>query len=73
MARPLNFWAGVDPNESSERRVSRFKQWFNRSRIGEIVKGRRYRQRPLTDRLIRKKALMREEYRAEKERNKYYQ
>lgn len=73
MARSSNFWASADQNESSEKRVARFKQWFNRSRIGEIVKGRRYHKKPLTDRLTRVKALMREDYRQQKERNKFYQ
>ncbi|MFA6024558.1 MAG: hypothetical protein WC777_05115 [Candidatus Gracilibacteria bacterium] len=73
MAHPTNFWVSADANESSEKRVARFKQWFNRSRIGELVKGRRYNQKDLTPRLIRKKALKREEYRAAREKNKFYQ
>lgn len=73
MARSQNFWAGADQNESSEKRVARFKQWFNRSRVADLVKSRRYHKRTVTPRLIRKKALMREGFRAEKERSKFYQ
>ncbi len=73
MARQNNFWVRADQNESSEKRVARFKQWFNRSRIGDIVKGRRYRERDLTKRLVRQSALKREGYRAERERSKFYQ
>lgn len=73
MARPANFWAGSDQNESSEKRVARFKQWFNRSRIGDTVKSRRYRKKKLTSRLTRIKALMREGFRSEREKNKFYQ
>ncbi|MFA5793051.1 MAG: hypothetical protein WC897_04265 [Candidatus Gracilibacteria bacterium] len=73
MVKLINFWVSADSNESSEKRVARFKQWFNRSRVGDLVKGRRYHKRALTDRLLREKALKREGYRAEKERNKFYQ
>jgi hypothetical protein len=68
-----NFFVKADPRESSEKRVSRFKQWFNRSRVGNLVKGRRYRKKKDTRRTSRDAALMREKYRAERERNKYYQ
>lgn len=73
MKRPVNFWASADQNESSEKRVARFKQWFNRSRIGDMVKSGRYNKRPLTKRLERISALKREGFRAERERNKFYQ
>lgn len=73
MARTGNFWVPSDSNESSEKRVARFKQWFNRSRIGDLVKDRRYNKRPLTKRLIRLRALKREQFRDEREKNKFYQ
>jgi ribosomal protein S21 len=73
MAHPTNFWVSADPNESSEKRVARFKQWFNRARIGDLVKDRRYNKKSLTKRLIRQRALKREDFRAAKERNKFYQ
>lgn len=72
MAHLRNFWASADSNESSEKRVARFKQWFNRSRIGDLLKGRRYHKKPLTKRLIRMRALKREEFRLEREKNKFY-
>jgi len=73
MAHPTNFWVSADANESSEKRVARFKQWFNRSRIGELVKGRRYNEKKLTKRLVRISALKREEFRDAREKNKFYQ
>lgn len=73
MSRQLNFWVSADQNESSEKRVSRFKQWFNRSRVGDTVKSRRYRAKTLTKRLVRQAALKREGYREERERSKFYQ
>ncbi|MFA5855704.1 MAG: hypothetical protein WC846_05545 [Candidatus Gracilibacteria bacterium] len=73
MAKLINFWTSADSNESSEKRVARFKQWFNRSRIGDLVKTKRYHTRDLNKRLLREKALKREGYRAEKERSKFYQ
>lgn len=73
MARPANFWASADQNESSEKRVARFKQWFNRARISDLVKDRRYHKRTQTPRLVRIAALMREGFRTEKEKNKFYQ
>lgn len=73
MARQNNFWVRADQNESSEKRVARFKQWFNRSRVGDLVKSRRYRERDLTKRLVRQSALKREGYRAERVRSQFYQ
>lgn len=73
MAHPTNFWVSADANESSEKRVARFKQWFNRSRIGELVKDRRYNKKKLTKRLVRISALKREEFRDAREKNKFYQ
>lgn len=73
MAHPANFWVSADANESSEKRVARFKQWFNRSRIGDLVKDRRYNKKDLTKRLVRIGALKREEFRAAREKNKFYQ
>ena len=73
MVNVTNFWVNPDPKESPEKRVARFKQWFNRSRVGHIVKGGRYRTGKLSKRQSRDSALMREKYRAERERKKYYQ
>ncbi len=73
MSHPKNFWVSADANESSEKRVARFKQWFNRSRIGDQVKEGRYNKKKLTPRLIRQAALKREEFRDAREKNKFYQ
>jgi ribosomal protein S21 len=74
MTRSVNFFVNVNPKESSEKRLSRFKQWFNRSRVGNTVKSRRYRPDKLrkSKRKMRDSALMRSKYRAERERKKFY-
>jgi len=72
MTKTTNFFVKVNPKESSEKRVARFKQWFNRSRVGTIVKKRRYRIKEDSKRKARDGALVREKYRAERERKKYY-
>lgn len=72
MTKTTNFFVKENAKESSEKRVARFKQWFNRSRVGTIVKKRRYRVKEDTKRKIRDGALVREEYRDERERKKYY-
>lgn len=72
--RATNFFVSAKDGESPEKRVSRFKQWFNRSRVSMIVKGGRYRKKGEdTPRKQRESALMRSKYRAERERKKYYQ
>jgi hypothetical protein len=73
MVKTVNFFVANDAKESSEKRVARFKQWFNKSRVGNIVKGRRYRRKDKTKREVREGALTREKYREERERSKYYQ
>ena len=72
MPGATNFFVKVNPKESPEKRVSRFKQWYNRSRVGILLKERRYRGPKQTKRKIRGGALKREEYRALNERNKFY-
>lgn len=71
--KKANFYVAADPKESSEKRVSRFKQWFNRSRVGQLVKEGRYRKKDATKREIREGAIVRENYRDDRERKKYYQ
>ena len=71
--KKVNFFVAEDAKESSEKRVSRFKQWFNRSRVGQLVKEGRYRKKDATKREIRDGAIVREKYREEHERKKYYQ
>lgn len=73
MAGAVNFWVNPKDGESSEKRVSRFKQWYNRSRISQLVKSRRYRTKKASRRQARDGAKVREAYRAKREREKYYQ
>lgn len=72
MSKTTNFFVAENTKESSEKRVARFKQWFNRSRVGNLVKSRRYRKKKLSKRQEREGALVREQYRAERERKKFY-
>jgi hypothetical protein len=67
-----NFFVDPLPKESPEKRVSRFKQWYNRSRVGNMVKTRRYRRKKLSRRQEREAAVMRASYRKQRERNKFY-
>lgn len=67
-----NFYVNPDDKESSEKRVNRFKKWFTRSRVGQIVKDSRYRKDTVTKREIRVAALFREKYREAKEKSKFY-
>ncbi len=73
-SKASNFFVTAQESEAPEKRVSRFKQWFNRSRVGMLVKERRYFVRGEDNpRKVRQAALMRAKYRAEHERKKYYQ
>lgn len=67
-----NFFVDPLPKESPEKRVSRFKQWYNRSRVGNMVKQGRYRRKKLSRRQEREAAVMRSKYRTQRERNKFY-
>ena len=58
--------------ESPDRLVSRFNKKVQASRILMEVKSRRYRKKKLTKRLIRQSAIMREHYRAKREKEQYY-
>lgn len=68
-----NFYVFPSEKESSEARVTRFKKWFARSRLMQMVKEGRYRKGDESKREARTRALKREEYRAEREKKKYYQ
>lgn len=73
MSGSTNFFVAADPKQSSEKRVSQFRQWTNRSRILNMVRGRRYLKKKLTKRQMRDAALMREGYREQREKEKFYQ
>lgn len=76
MSRPVNIFVKMNPKESSEKRVARFKQWFNKSRLNEL-KFKRYRDDNQGEtkrrRMQKDSAKMREHYRAIREKNKFYQ
>jgi len=58
--------------ESLDRLISRFNKKVQGSRILLEVKSRRYYKKPLTRRLARKSAVMREYYRSKNEKMQYY-
>lgn len=60
------------PKESFERFLSRFDNGVQRARIVRLLRERRFREKPPTKRLIRAAALKREEYRAKREKLKFY-
>jgi len=57
--------------ESVDRVISRFNKKMQGSRIPILKRSRRYHTKPLTKRLVRRKAVKREEYRAIREKNKF--
>ena len=58
--------------ESLDRLISRFNKKVQGSRVLLEVKSRRYYKKPLTKRLVRKAAVMREYYRSKNEKMQYY-
>lgn len=73
MSKTKNFFIPFDASESSEKRVGKLKQWFNRSRIKNLISDTRYWKKKKTRREARQAALVREHYREEREKNKFYQ
>jgi ribosomal protein S21 len=61
-----------NPKESLDRLISRFNKKVQASRVILEVKGRRYYKKPLTRRLQRQSAIMREYYRSRNEKMQYY-
>lgn len=58
--------------ESFERFMSRFDGMVQRARIVRLLRERRYLKRDLTKRQVRAAALKREQYRAKREKMKFY-
>lgn len=58
--------------ESTDRLISRFNKKVQASRILLEVKNRRYHKRATTKRLVRQAAVMREFYRAKRNKEQYY-
>lgn len=61
-----------NPKESFERFMSRFEGAVQRSRVVRVLRQRRYRAKELTLRVRRNAALKRAEYRAQREKMKFY-
>lgn len=61
-----------NPKESVDRLISRFNKKVQGSRVLIEVKNRRYRKKPITKRLTRQSAVMREHYRAKRNKMQYY-
>lgn len=59
-------------NESNERLVTRFNRAVQASRKILKVRSERYHRRDETKRQVRKAAIMREHYRAKREKSKFY-
>lgn len=61
-----------DSKESNERLITRFNKAVQKSRKISIIRDGRYRKKPLTARKVRARAIMRDKYRAEREKSKFY-
>lgn len=61
-----------NPKESSERVLGKFNKIIQKSRVVMEARNSRYRKAKPTKRLIKQKALMREMYRAKREKAKFY-
>ena len=59
------------PKESNEKLIGRFQKKVQGSRIIPMVKERMHYKKPLKKRQIRARAIKREFYRTEKEKQKY--
>lgn len=59
------------PKESNEKLISRFQKKVQGSRIIILVKERKYFKKPVKKGGVRKRAIMREHYRALREKQKY--
>jgi len=57
--------------ESVDRVISRFNKKVQASRILLLTREKRYRHKPLTRRLQRKKAIMRELHRSQREKKRF--
>lgn len=58
--------------ESADRLISRFNKKVQASRVILEVKSRRYNEKKKTKRLVRQAAIMREMYRAKRNKEQYY-
>ena len=58
--------------ESTERSITRFNKKVQASRKLLLIRSNKFHVRPKTKRLQRTVAIMREHYRAERDKNKFY-
>lgn len=58
--------------ESADRLINRFKKQVTHSRLTQTVRKGRYRQKPINERQKKSAAVMREHYRAERQKKMYY-
>lgn len=61
-----------NPKESSERVIAKFHKVMQKSRVVLEVRKTRYRDKKPTRRIMRRRAMMRDFYRAKREKTKYY-
>jgi len=61
-----------NPKESVERLINKFNKRMQKSRIILLIKDKKYHKKPPTKRQVRQAAIMREHYRALREKKKYY-
>lgn len=61
-----------DEKESNERAIARFNKKVQASRKLLKIREERYWSKPKSDRYLRKAAVMREKYRSQREKNKFY-
>ena len=62
----------IDPKESNERLITRFGKAVQKSRKVPAIRNGRYHKKSPTKRYERQSAVMREGYRAQRERSKFY-
>lgn len=60
------------PKESDDRLIARFNKEVQKSRKIQKIRDTRYNKKPIKARVAKKAAIMREMYRAKREKNKFY-
>ena len=68
----MTIYAVKRSNETNERLIKRFKKQVHAARIVNEIRRRRYHSSSPKKRIIRKRAVMREKYRAKRARELFY-
>lgn len=68
----MAIYAVKRPEESNDRLQQRFKQQVQHSNLIQFLRKRKHHARKPNKRLLRKRALKREEYRASNQKKKFY-